>query len=183
MADRMPRSRTSLAAGILILGLTALFLPIGVDLARDALDPSRVDRETSFSAIGFGLNQQETQNMLGLTAILILGLCVLTTVLGIGVLGRREGVRHAAIGTFFVIAAVTLVLSVAELFSDDVAPTAAIALAIGATDASIVYLLLHPLTTADFERAEFARERVRAVRAAERIERRARRGPRASERG
>jgi hypothetical protein len=180
MADRMPRSKTALAAGILILGLTALFLPIGVDLALGALDPSRVDRETYFSAVGFGLNQQETQNLLGLTAILILGLCALASVLGIGVLGRREGVRHAAIGTFFMFAAVTLVLSVAELFSAEVAPTVAIALVIGATDAAIVYLLLHPQTSADFERAESARDRVRAARAAERI---ARRASRASERG
>jgi hypothetical protein len=180
MADRMPRSKTSLAAGVLILGLTALFLPIGVDLALDALDPSRLDRQTYLSAVGFGLNQQETQNLLGLTAILILGLCALTTALGIGVLRRREGVRHAAIGTFVVFAAVTLALSAAELFSEDVAPSVAIALVIGATDAAIVYLLLHPQTSADFERAESARERVRAARAAERI---ARRASRASERG
>jgi hypothetical protein len=180
MVDRTPRTRTSLAAGILILGLTALFVPIGIDLALDALDPSRLDRETYFSAVGFGLNQQETQNLLGLTAILILGLSALTMVLGIGVLRRREGVRHAAIGTFVMFAVVTFALSTAELLSEEVAPTVAIALVIGAIDAAIVYLLLHPRTSADFERAEDARERVRAARAAARI---ARRASRASERG
>jgi uncharacterized membrane protein len=167
------RSTISVAAGTLILAVTALFVVIGVDLALDAFVRSRLDRETYLNAIGFGLNREATENFLVITSFVILALCVLTTVQGIGVLGRREGVRHAAIGTFFVFAAVTLALSIAELMSDDVEPSVAVALVIGVVDASIVYLLLHERTTAEFELAERERDRARSVRAAARAARRA----------
>jgi hypothetical protein len=172
-SDRTSRSKTSLAAGVLVLAVTALFFVMGIDIALDAFVRERLDRETYLTAIGFGLNPEETQNLLAITSVVILGLCVLTTVEVIGILGRREGVRHAAIGTFVVFAAVTLVLSIAELMSDDVAPSVVIALVIGLTDAAIVYLLLHERTTADFELAERDRERARSTRAAERAARRA----------
>lgn len=174
MFERKPRA-TSVTAGTLILGLTALFAAIGVDLARNALDPSSIDRETYLSAVGLGLNEDATRNLMGITAIVVLGLCALTTVLCIGVLARREGVRHAAIGTFVAFAGVTLPLSVAGILSDDPAPSAAVGLAIGVMDAVVVVLLLHPQTVADFQRAEAARQRLRS-------DRRARRTARASAR-
>lgn len=182
MSERNSRAATSVAAAALILALTAAFSVIGVDLARRAFDPTRIDRETYFSAIDFGLNQEETQNLMGISAVVILGLCVLSTVLWLGVLGRRDSVRHAAIGTFIVFAAVTFPLSVAEILSRDPEPTAALGLAVAAADAAVVILLLHPRTSADFERAEGARERARAARRAERSARRAG-GSRASETG
>lgn len=157
----------------MILAVTALFVVIGIDLGLDAFSGSRLDRETYLNAIGFGLNREATQNFLAITSTVILLLCILTTVQGIGILGRREGIRHAAIGTFLVFAEVTLALSVAELMSDDVEPSVTVALVIGAVDAAIVYLLLHERTTAEFELAERERDRVRSVRASERAARRA----------
>jgi uncharacterized membrane protein len=97
---------------------------------------------------------------------------VVTTIEAIGVLGSREGVRHAAVGTFLVFAAVTLILSIAELMSDEVERSVAVALVIGVIDALIVYLLVHERTTAEFELAERARDRARSVRVAERAARR-----------
>ncbi len=101
----------------------------------------------------------------------------------IGVLGRRASVRHAAIGTFVVFAAVTLPLSIAEIFSPDPEPTAAIGLLIAGIDIAIVVLLLRPETLNEFERAESARDRVRAARRAERLAGRSKASRRASEPG
>jgi hypothetical protein len=97
---------------------------------------------------------------------------VVTTIEAIGVFGSREGVRYAAVGTFLVFAAVTLILSIAELMSDEVERSVAVALVIGVIDALIVYLLVQERTTAEFELAERARDRARSVRLAERAARR-----------
>jgi hypothetical protein len=174
MADRIRGAATSNAAGTLILILTAIFSVIGVDLARDALDETRLDRETYLSAIGLGLNREETLNLLAIAAIVILVVCTLTAVLGVGVLLRRESVRHAAVSSFVVLALVTLPLAISGMLREDPARGAWIGFAIGVTDAVIVYLLLHTQTITDFERAEGARERARAARRAERRARRSR---------
>jgi hypothetical protein len=183
MSERKPRAKATLAAAMLMLALTALFSLIGVEQARSALDPARIERETYFSGINFGLNAVETRNLITISAVLVLGLCTLSIVLVIGVLGRRASVRHAAIGTFIVFAAVTLPLSVGELLSEDPAPTAAIGLVIAAIDIAIVVLLLRPETLNEFERAEASRERVRAARRAERLAGRSNSSGRASEPG
>jgi hypothetical protein len=183
MSERKPRAKTTVAAATLMLALTALFGLVGVQQARSALDPARIERDTYFSGINFGLNAVETRNLITISAVLVLGLCVLSVVLVIGVLGRRASVRHGAIGTFIVFAAVTLPLSIGELFSKDPAPTAAMGLLIGGIDIAIVVLLLRPETLNEFERAEAARDRVRAARRAERLAGRDGSSRRASEPG
>jgi hypothetical protein len=125
----------------------------------------------------------ETRNLVAISAVLVLGLCILCLVLVIGVLGHRASVRHAAIGTFVVFAAVTLPLSLAEIFSPDAEPTAAIGLLVAGVDIAIVVLLLRPETVNGFERAEAARERVRAARRSERLAGRSKASRRTSESG
>lgn len=183
MSRSHQRAKTTIAAAALMLALTVPFTVIGVGLARDALDPSRIDRDAYLSAVGFGLNSVETRNLTTISAVLVLGLCILSLVLVIGVLGRRASVRHAAIGTFVVFAAVTLPLSIAEIFSKDPEPTAAIGLLIAGIDVAIVVLLLRPETLNEFERAESERDRVRAARRAERLAGRSKASRRASEPG
>lgn len=155
-----------------MLALTAVFVVIGIDAVLDAFVIGRLDRDTYLTAVGFGLNVEEMKNFLAIVGIVILALCVVTTIEAIGVLGSREGVRHAAVGTFLVFAAVTLILSIAELMSDEVERSVAVAIVIGVVDAVIVYLLVHERTTAEFELAERARDRARSVRVAERAARR-----------
>ena len=162
----------SILAGMLMLALTAVFVVIGIDAVLDAFVIGRLDRDTYLTAVGFGLNVEEMKNFLAIVGIVILALCVVTTIEAIGVLGSREGVRHAAVGTFLVFAAVTLILSIAELMSDEVERSVAVAIVIGVVDAVIVYLLVHERTTAEFELAERARDRARSVRVAERAARR-----------
>lgn len=183
MARSHPRAKTTIAAAALMLALTVPFTVMGVGLARNALDPTRIDRETYFSAIGFGLSSVETRNLIAISAMLVLGLCILSLVLVIGVVGKRASVRHAAIGTFIVFAAVTLPLSIAEIFSQDPEPTAAVGVLIAVIDIAIVVLLLRPETLNEFERAEAARERIRAARRAERLAGRSKASRRASEPG
>lgn len=173
MADRHPRARTTVVAGGLILGLTVLFCVIGADLARRALDPSAIERETLLRAVGLGLNPEQTQNLLGIGAIAVLSLCALTTILGIGVLLRREGVRHAAIGTFIAFSVVTLPLAVSGLLADDPPRTAWIGLMIGGLDATVAILLLQSDTVLDLQQAEVRRERRRSARDDERRARKA----------
>jgi hypothetical protein len=169
MSRPNPRAKTTIAAVALMLALTAPFTVMGFGFARDALDPARVDRDTYLRAVDFGLNSVETRNLLTVSAILVLGLCILCLVLVVGVLGRRASVRHAAIGTFVVLAAVTLPLSIAEIFSEDPEPTAGIGLLVAAVHIAIIVLLLRPETLREFELAESARERIRAARRAERL--------------
>lgn len=154
-------TRTWIGAGMLILVLTLLFTVIGIDQARQALDPSLVDRETYLAAIGLGLNPEEAQNLTGLTAIVILVVCAVTLAEGLGVLARRPGPRHAALGTFFAFAVVTIPLAIAGLFSQDPSRSVLVGLLIGVADALVVYLLLHPGTVLAFDRAAKVRQRAR----------------------
>ncbi len=169
MSRPNPRAKTTIAAAALMLAITVPFTVMGVGMARNALDPDGIDRDTYLRAVDFGLNSVETRNLLTVSAVLVLGLSILSLVLVIGVLGRRPSVRHAAIGTFVVLAAVTLPLSIAEIFSEDPEPTAGIGLLVAAVHFAIVVLLLRPETLREFELAESARERVRASRRAERL--------------
>jgi hypothetical protein len=180
MAEESKTRGTWIGAGILILGVTAVFTVIGIDQARQAMDPSLVDRETYLASIGLGLNPEEAQNFTGLTAIIVLGLCVLTTIEGLGVLAKRQGLRHAAVGTFITFAAVTLPLAIAGLFAENPNRSVLVGLLIGLADALVVYLLIHGETVLAFDRAEAARERARHARQADRDARRAQRAPRVS---
>jgi hypothetical protein len=180
MAEERRERGTWVGAAVLILGVTAVFIVIGIDQARQALDPSLVDRETYLASIGVGLNPEEAQNFTGLTAIVVLGLCLLTTIEAVGVLARRQGPRHAAIGTFVVFAAVTLPLAVAGLFAENPNRSVLAGLLIGLADALVVYLLLHQRTVLAFDRADKAREREHAARQAARDARRAQRAQRTS---
>jgi hypothetical protein len=170
-------SSSTTAAGILILALTALFAVLGVDQVRGALDADQIDRETLLTAIGLGLNPGQLRTFLAITSAVVLGLCVLTTILGIGVLRRREGVRHAAIGTFVVFAAITIPLAVSGLLAEDPSPGVLIGLTVGVADAGVVVFLLRRDTSIDFERAEQARARARAERRRRRRSRQAERSP------
>lgn len=172
MDVRKPQTGSARIAGVLMLAVTVVFTVLGVDMARDALDPSRIGRENFLNAIGLGLTRTETQNLKGMVAVVLLSLCAVAAVLGIGVLRRREGVRHAAIGVFFVFTAITIPLAITGIASDDPPPGVVVGLAIGVLDAVIVFLLARPQTMAEFERAEAERDRVRAERRAERASRR-----------
>lgn len=161
---RRSRAGSTTAAGVLILVLTGLFAVLGVDQLRGAFDPDAIDRETFLTAIGLGLNRGELQTFLAITGSVVVGLSVLTAILGVGVLRRREGVRHAAVGTFVVFAAITIPLAVTGLLSEDPSPGVLVGLGIGVSDVVVAALLLRRETSIDFEFAEEARARAKAER-------------------
>jgi hypothetical protein len=162
------RPSTVAGAGVLILAVTGLFAAVGVERGLAALDPDRIDRATVLAGIDFGLSPEATQNLTGIAAVLILLLCVLTAILGVGVLLRRESVRHAAIGTFAIFAVVITPLALAGVLSGEPSLSTWVALGVGVVDAIIVYLLAQPETKREFELAERGREHRRAERAARR---------------
>lgn len=162
------RRSNAVAAGVAILALTALFAAVGVERGLAALDPDRIDRETLLAGVAFHLSPEATQNLTGIASVMVLLLCVLTAILGVGVLLRRESVRHAAMGTFVVFAAVTLPLALVGVLSGQPSVSTWIALGAGIVDAVIVYLLAQADTKREFELAERSRERRRAERAARR---------------
>lgn len=159
-----PRAGTTTFAGVLILLLTAAFLVAGIDLARTAIGSADQDREAYLAGLALGLSPQAQANFTGIIAVIVLGLCVLTTVCGIGVLTRREGVRHAAIATFVLFTLVTVPLAIAGLNADKVTGGAWVGLFIGLLDALVLWLLLRGKTSRDFERAESIRRRQRFAR-------------------
>jgi hypothetical protein len=153
------RADPARVAGALILALTALFTAVGVERALAAIDPSREARGTVLAAFAFGLSPEAAQNLTAIAAILVLAASLLGAVLGVGVLLRREAVRHAAIGTFAVFAAVMLPLSIAGVLSGRPTGTTWVALGVGIADAVIVYLLSKPETKRAFELADRSRQR------------------------
>lgn len=166
---RRPRAGTTSTAAFLMLSLTAFFTYAGVQLTRNALDPSSVDRTRALTAIGLGLNPRQSQNLTGILAVMLLTLCALSVTLGIGVIARRQSMRHAAIGLFVMFAIVTVPLALGGVLSDtsstgreDLPPANPwLGVLIGIVDILIVVLLVLPKTAADFERAESARMRAR----------------------
>jgi drug/metabolite transporter (DMT)-like permease len=166
-SQRRPASAL-VAAGVLILAVTALFAAVGVERGLAALDPDRIDRDTLLAGIDFGLNPEAVQNLSGIAAALLLLLCLLTTILGVGVLLRRESVRLATIGTFAVFAAVMVPLALAGVLSGEPSTSTWVGLGAGVVDAIVVYLLAKPETKREFELAERARQARRAERSARR---------------
>ncbi|HSL32292.1 MAG TPA: hypothetical protein VK871_01510 [Candidatus Limnocylindrales bacterium] len=162
------RPSTAVGGGVLILAVTVLFTAVGIERGLAALDPNRIDRETILAGVDFGLSPEATQNLTGIAAVLILLLCVLTAILGVGVLLRRESVRHAAIGTFAIFAVVMIPLAMVGVLSGEPSVSTWVGLGVGVVDAIIVYLLAQPETKREFELAERGREHRRAERAARR---------------
>jgi hypothetical protein len=142
-----------------MFAVTAFFLVPGVQLFQQAMDPSKIPEQTYLEGIAFGLGDTETQNFTTILAFIILGICVLSAVLTFGVLFRKGGMRHAAIGMFTLFAVITIPLAIAGIRSDTPRRGAWFGLLIGLVDAGIVWLLLAPKTADDFERVESARMR------------------------
>jgi len=159
MAKLPKRAGTTGTAVFLMVAVTAFFLVPGLQLFQQAMDPSKIPEQTYLQGIAFGLGDTETQNFTTILAFIILGICVLSAVLTFGVLFRKAGMRHAAIGLFTLFAVITIPLAIAGIRSDTPRRGAWFGLLIGLVDAGIVWLLLAPKTADDFERVESARMR------------------------
>jgi hypothetical protein len=176
VTERRPRAGTTGTAAFLILAVTAFFTYAGIQLVRNALDPSSIDRTRALTAIGLGLNRRQSQNLTAIIAVTLLAMCALSAIVGIGVIARRQSMRHAAIGLYVMFSMVTLPLAVGGVLSDtssagrdDLPPANPwIGVLIAIVDILVVVLLVLPKTASDFERAESARMRTRQAQDRER---------------
>lgn len=155
MGIRRRPAATTVAAATLITALTIGFMTFvlrGAGGRRDGVD---------LDASLLGLNPQQAENAAALTTMLIVTVAVVSVLMLVGILRRRQGARFAAIAVFGFLALVVLGVSWSGLTADPPAPNALYGMLCGVVDALIAGLLLAPATADDFDRAEHEREWLR----------------------
>lgn len=114
-----------------------------------------VDPGTRSAMVLAGVGRGST-TVLAAFGILILALCVMTAVLGLGLFARREWAREGAMFVFGAFGGIVLVLSIGGLLSGSAdAPAGA---AIGLADLAVAGLLLTGGVADDFDARSKARE-------------------------
>jgi hypothetical protein len=161
-APRSP-AKTTLAAVVLILVVTAPFLYNAVALARSTADEEALRLEVREALIMSNVNPgpQEAANYARYISIIMLVVCVVAIAIAVGLLRRREGAQHAGIVFFGLLAVISIAASLAGLNADPPAPRAGLGLATGIGNALIVFLLLRRQTMDDIEGAESLRAKAR----------------------
>ena len=152
---RRPRAWTTVAALALTWLLTVAFASQA--LARMLSGGSQTSREAAL-----GVARDDVATGRAITSGLILVVCLLTALMAVGIARRREGSRHAAIGTFLLFGVVSLGSALAGLSADPPAPNAGVGLLNGVACLAVFGLLVNRRTAEDFGRAEFERSRVGA---------------------
>lgn len=154
---------TTVAAGVLMLAVSAPFVVQGVSAALRARSPGAVDaaRETLVQ-LSVPAMRNEASQMFGLFAVIFLVVSGLALLLAVGVLARRGWARETALATFGLFALVALASGLRGISADPPGRNAGWAIVVGLVDVAITVLLMLPATARDFQLAEFRRERRRA---------------------
>lgn len=154
---------TTVAAGALMLVVSAPFLVQGVSAALRAASPEALDlaRETLVT-IDVPAMQDEASNLFGLFALIFLAFSALGVLLGVGVLLRRAWARETGLAVFGFFALVALGSGLRGMNADPPGRNAGWAVLVGLVDIAIVALLAMPATARDLRLAEHRRERRRA---------------------
>lgn len=135
--------------------ITGFFAWQGVTLLRFLDGP--VDPGTRSAMVLTGVGRGST-TILSAFGVLILALCVMTTVLALGLFARREWAREGAMFVFGAFGGIVLVLSIGGLLSGSAdAPAGAV---VGLVDLSIAGLLLTGAVADDFDATTKTRRRV-----------------------
>ena len=141
-------------AASLTLVITGFFAWQGGTMLR-FLDGS-VDPGTRSAMVLTGVGGGST-TILAAFGILILALCVMTTVLAVGLFARREWAREGALFVFGALGGIVLVLSIGGLLSGSAdAPVGAL---VGLADLAVAGLLLTGSVADDFDARAKARRR------------------------
>ena len=148
-------AKTTLAAAALIAAVTTAFLTYLLRYAGHQREGADLDASL------LGLNSQQAQNAAGIARVLIVVVSLISVLLLIGILRRRQGARFAAIGVFGMLAIVVGSVAWTGLSAHPPAPNALYGLACGVVDALIAGLLLAPATADDFDEAEHERQWLR----------------------
>lgn len=134
--------------------ITGFFAWHGVTLLR-FLDGS-VDPGTRSAMALTGVGRGST-TILAAFGVLVLALCVMTTVLALGLFARREWAREGATFVFGAFGGIVLVLSIGGLLSGS--RDAPIGAAVGLADLAVAGLLLTGAVADDFDARAKARQR------------------------
>lgn len=149
---------TTKAAALLIAALTTVFVAFAArDVTRIDADRTTLQAEESL----LGLNPHQANNAIVVSAVLIFAMSALCLILLIGILRRRQGVRHAAIVVFGLLSFGVLAVTLSGLVADPPSRNAAYGVACGVANAVIAGLLLAPSTADDFSEAEHERNWMR----------------------
>lgn len=161
MAAAEARAKTTLAAAVLILLVTAPFLVNAVTLARATSDEADLRLQVREALILNNVNpgEREATNYARYLSIIMGVVSLVTIAIAVGIFRRREGAQHAGIVVFSVLALVSIGASVAGLNADPPAPRAGLGLMTGLGNAAITVLLLMRSTMDDIEGAESLRTR------------------------
>lgn len=160
---RAAPAKTTLAAAVLILLVTAPFLVNAVNLARATSDEATLRLQVRETLILNNVNpgEREATNYARYLSIIMGIISVVTIAIAVGILRRREGAQHAGIVVFGVLAVISIGASIAGLNADPPAPRAGLGLLTGLGNAAITVLLLLRSTMDDIEGAESLRTRAR----------------------
>lgn len=159
MLQPQPRATSTTTAAVLMFLVCIPFLINGFDLVELVRDPGSADADVKAGLIltGNSPSENETRTFAIFGAVLMLGLCALAILLGVGLLRRRAGSHQAAAVIFAVLGLIALAASLSGLNADPPAENAKLGLLVGLVDAAIVVCLLLPTTQDDIDRAESIR--------------------------
>ena len=159
MLEPQPRATSTKVAAALMLLVCIPFLINGFDLIELIRDPASADAElkTGLILTGNATGETQTRTFAVFGAVLMLGLCLLSFVLALGLLRGRSGSHQAAFVVFVVLGLIALGSSLSGLNADPPAENAKTGLLVGLVDMAIVACLLLPSTQHDVEHAESIR--------------------------
>jgi hypothetical protein len=155
------------AAGVLMLGVSAPFVVQGVTAAVRAGQDSLASVRETLVTFGAPAQQSEATALFVLFAVVLLVASGLGVLVAVGVLLRRSWAREGALGLFGIFALLALASGLRGVTAEPPARNAGWAILVAAVDIAVVVLLLHPLTSRDFQVAEMRRGRKRAGRRAQ----------------
>lgn len=146
----LPRSRTTLAAGALILCLAGVY---AVDALWGASGVSRGE----FVAIGIPVENAGLFD--GVLRGIVVVVALLYVRMGVGVLQRRPAVREGALLVTAALGVLAALFAIAGVTAQPPTPNAPAAAATAVANVAAAALLWHPRTRDDTDRAERARGR------------------------
>lgn len=165
MAREGALARSTVAAGVLMLGVSAPFVVQGLEAAFQAADQDSLAsvRETLVT-FGAPAQQAEATALFVLFAVVFLVVSGVALLVSVGVLLRRSWAREGALGLFGLFAVLALASGLRGIAAEPPGRNAEWAIVVGLVNAVIVALLLAPSTVRDFQVAEMRRSRRRARR-------------------
>lgn len=147
---------TTATAVLIALVLTVSFGYIAVESLIGAVDPDRLDRDFGRGALSFAPPGSTTDaggaagNASGIVGIVIGTVVLVSAIIIVGLIFRREWAREAGLVIYGLLGLVATAVSLGGIGADPPAPSAWVGLLNGVANFAIVGLLWAPATARDF---------------------------------